>query len=46
MYSLIYPQDSKLFMDCQARNEDIDMSCCSIHYILCKQLINIKFKEI
>jgi len=26
MYSLMYLQDSKLFMVCQVRNEDIDMS--------------------
>ena len=33
MYSLIYPQDSKLFIDCQARNEDIDMSYIALPYI-------------
>ena len=35
MYSLIYPQDSKLFMDCQARNEDIDMSYVALYITYC-----------
>ena len=32
MYSLIYPQDSKLFRFCQVRNQDIDMSYVALPY--------------
>ena len=31
MFYLMYPQDSKLFRFCQARNEDIHMSHVAQH---------------
>ena len=33
MFSLMYLQDSKLFMFCQVRNEDIDMSYVALYTI-------------
>ena len=35
MYSLMYLQDSKLFMVCQVRNEDIYMSYVALFFEIC-----------